>query len=459
MPTPKEQGGWGWGELSRSGSGWSWRVRIPRGKRVTLQLADGLTEAEATARHRELVRCKEGMKRAGLPAERIRDHLATLAEASEQVAPVVVAVIGEACAGKLELAKAKPEAPTFREVAEQWTSGELARRFPDQVREKRSADIEDYRLAKYINPRIGNTPVDRVTLEDCEAVMAALPSKLRPLTRRHVGQIMRRVLKLAVYPLRLRESNPLPEGFLPQVRQRKALAYLYTDEDRRLLGCTAIHLNWRVLWGFLTREGMREGEALGLTWRDLDLDRGAVRLDRNKTNDPRTWALRPDVARALRIFREHFRATDELNDRVFRDQYDRMITRTSKPASVLRGHLKLIGLDQERPELFENNDVRFPIRVHDLRGTFVTLSLANGATESWISDRTGHRSSQMINKYKRAARTAAELNQGTLDPLDKAVPELANLGRDLGQQTVKTADSSDEDLSCHSCAVLRRGPQ
>ena len=65
------------------------------------------------------------------------------------------------------------------------------------------------------------------------------------------------------------------------------------------------------------------------------------------------------------------------------------------------------------------------MRVHDLRGTFVTLSLANGKSEAWISDRTGHKSSTMINRYKRTARTFAELQSGELESLDVAIPELS----------------------------------
>jgi len=38
---------------------------------------------------------------------------------------------------------------------------------------------------------------------------------------------------------------------------------------------------------------MRRGR---VKWTDLDLERGAVRLDKNKTDDPRAWALAPDVA-------------------------------------------------------------------------------------------------------------------------------------------------------------------
>ena len=53
------------------------------------------------------------------------------------------------------------------------------------------------------------------------------------------------------------------------------------------------------------------------------------------------------------------------------------------------------------------------------------LGLANGKTESWISDRTRHGSSVMINRYRRSARTAAELGLGALAALDSALPELA----------------------------------
>lgn len=57
--------------------------------------------------------------------------------------------------------------------------------------------------------------------------------------------------------------------------------------------------------------------------------------------------------------------------------------------------------------------------------TFVTLSLAAGKSEAWVSDRTGHKSSIMINKYRRAARSASEFGLGELAPLDLALPELA----------------------------------
>ncbi|WP_437576558.1 hypothetical protein [Sorangium sp. So ce887] len=79
-------------------------------------------------------------------------------------------------------------------------------------------------------------------------------------------------------------------------------------------------------------------------------------------------------------------------------------------AEDLRACLKEAGV--HRPQLFEASGTRIPLRAHDLRATFVTVNLAAGKTEAWITDRTGHKSSQMIYRYKRQDRTHAELNLG-----------------------------------------------
>jgi integrase len=279
-------------------------------------------------------------------------------------------------------------------------------------------------------------PIDRVTLDLCEEVMRRLPEKLAPKTR-NIGQLITRMFAMAVYPLRLIERSPIPAGFVPKASAHKALAYLYPDEDRRLMACKALPLEYRLLWGVLAREGMREGEALALTWADVDLERGAVRLDKNKTDDPRAWALNAGVVAALRAYRERYRKSAEPTDHILVDPLGRPHSPHGM-ADLLRAHLMEIGLVRERPELFTSTAERRRIRVHDLRGTFVTISLANGKSESWISDRTGHRSSQMISRYKRTARTFAELELGELAPLHEAIGGLS-IGHNAGHGARKTA--------------------
>jgi integrase len=308
---------------------------------------------------------------------------------------------------------------TIRDLGQEWTSNKLAAEFPDQIRSRRATDKDVSRLDRHIYPKIGDVRVSALTLADVERVMASLkraptktrkeqPQKLSASTRRHVALILNRLLNLAVYPLRLRESNPIPKGLVPQVGKRKAMAYLYPDEDRALLACKPIPLRERALWGFLVREGCRVSEALGLRWSDLDLTRGTVRLDRNKTDDPRAWALAPGVAAALATFE------GDPGELVFEPPADPL-----DMAEVLRARLKQAGV--ERMELHNATAERIALRVHDLRGSFVTVALANGRSESWVSDRTGHRSSQMLARYKRAARTADELKLGDWTPLDVAL--------------------------------------
>lgn len=101
-------------------------------------------------------------------------------------------------------------------------------------------------------------------------------------------------------------------------------------------------------------------------------------------------------------------------------------------ARLLRADLQVAKV--KRAELYLKGKNRLMIRAHELRGTFVTLSLANERTEAWVQDRTGHTSSNMINLYRGTARTAAELGLGELLPLDVAIPELRSKARTAPRQ-------------------------
>lgn len=317
---------------------------------------------------------------------------------------------------------------TIRQFGEDWTKGKLHKRWPDHVKDKSSKVQDGQRLEKHVYPHVEHDAVADFRIEDAERVMAKLPEGLSSATRRHVAQLMHRLMAMAVYPARLRAANPLPKGFMPKVKRTRAFSYLYPTEDAALMGFDGakdgarIDLGERLLFGFLAREGMRVGEALALEWNDLDLQRGAVRLDANKTDDARAWAMGEDVAEALRRWWA-FSGSPKVGT-IFRCVDGRTIS-DAHLADRLREALELAGVT--RPELHERSATRRPIRVHDLRATFVTLALATGRSETWVADRTGHRSSFMINRYRRAARTAAELGLGWLTPLHNALPELKAL--------------------------------
>jgi integrase len=409
------------------------RVRLRYGQgqqaRFTIALTD---EAAARQRARRLVELAQLLVAAGRHAEAPIILEEGAGETTESGFRYIERRAAELCKDSPKAAQqAASLKVTVQQLGEQWTSGELHRKYPDQIPLKRTAADDAGRLAKYVYPAIGNKPVRDITLDDCERIMRELPESVAR-SRSHVAATIARLLKLAVYPLRLLDRSPLPDGFVPKRRKTRALAWLYPDEDRRLMACGAVPLRYRLLWGFLAREGMREGEALNLTWSDLDLQRGMVRLDKNKTDDPRAWALNAGTTAALRIYRTHFCSSSAPNALVFVTPGGAAHSKYGL-ADTLRSHLERIGLKVERPELFTTTGERQRIRVHDLRGTFVTIALANGRSESWIADRTGHRSSMMINRYKRTARSFQELGLGELRPLNEAIPEFA-LSHEVSQR-------------------------
>lgn len=395
--------------LTSTRQGFSVRIRCGAGQnpRFTIKLHD---ETAARARAQRMAELARMFVVAGLSTR----APGLLKAAGEQQTTAdfecIYAQAREMCASApLRDAPAATE-ETFEALARRWTSGKLAKEFPDHVKSKVTSDVDDQRL-RVLYPVIGAVPLREFTVQHAKQAMAAVPEGRRPATRRHYAQLINRVLGLAVWPCEIIAHNPLPKGFLPRSGKKPAFSHLRPAEDQRLLGCTMVPLECRLLYGVLAREGMRLSEAMGLCWRHLDLKQGTVRLDVNKTGEPRVWALRADVARVLAALGDG----QDGDERVFARAHD-------KAAKRFRAWLRTAGVS--RPELFERTAARRPIRVHDLRATFITVGLAGGKSEAWICDRTGHKSSQMVNAYRRAARTANELGLGELQALDFCVPEL-----------------------------------
>ncbi len=190
------------------------------------------------------------------------------------------------------------------------------------MRAKRSATDDEYRLEILYETGIGRVPVAQLTIDNAEHAMRDLDAArerieqrraadgnrearpVRPLEaggRRQYAQLISMVLGLSAYPLRLITVSPLPRGWLPKV-PTKAKGIPYPDEEAAVLGDADHVIHWRVFFGSLTRSGFRADEMAGLNKADVDVDRGIVTLDENKTDDPRSpsYGEVPGLMRALR---------------------------------------------------------------------------------------------------------------------------------------------------------------
>ncbi len=395
------------------------RITIKGRVRRSFKLPHCYTELKAEARTAVLAGLAQRLRRAGIVETTDAERLLEFAAAAPT--PKVLQSTLEAAelliGGDVEETS---NAVTWGEVADDWVEGRLHKNHPDHVRALGAPEANRSRV-KLLKDSIGAVPVASFTLEHAEHAMSKLPDGLETATRRHYAQVIRRVLALSVYPLKLREANPIPVGFMPKQKTRRAMQWLYPKSEARLMACEAVPLHWRVLWAFLYREGLRVSEALALRVQDVDLAAGVLTLDKNKTGDPRAWALGADVRQALELW---LGMRGKRAGLLFVDDKGRPLD-TEHLADIHREHLTAAGVKDHQPELFVSTEHRKPVRAHDLRAAFVTLSLAAGKSESWIGDRTGHRSSQMIARYKRQARTAAELQFGTAASMVDGIPELA----------------------------------
>jgi integrase len=457
-------------ETRRTADGtYSARVTIVGRTRRWLAMPWCRDESVADARARALTEIARRVRAAG-HVEDLPELLRMAARARpDRWESVVLTGVDRLCAGKTT-PLSEAGRLTVAEFGRQWRSGELHTKYPDHVPAKKDSTRDDGLARVYVDPVIGDRLIAEVTLDDCDEVMSEIVARHaaeferryngakpkappEPASRRHVAQYLRRLLGLAVYPGRLRTSNPIPKGWLPRVKDAKAKEALYPDEDRALLACVETPLVRRLAYGFLSREGMRTDELAALQWRDVDLERGRIDLDSNKTDDPRAWDLDPGVARALATWKKRFHAEAKPTDNVF--AVGGVPLSVERLAEQLRGDLRRAGVTREK--LFERSATHRPIRAHDLRATFVTISLAIGHTEAWVADRTGHKSSTMINRYRRKART---WKLGPLDPLDVALPEFTDscptASPSAGREGVNSGQVDPENLEESAISAVLR---
>ena len=103
------------------------------------------------------------------------------------------------------------------------------------------------------------------------------PGGLSPQTRRHIHRILKAALGRAVEQQVIgRNPADMLARHLPKVERRKMVT-LTAEEAVRLLEAIK---NKRVYWPTLMAlsTGMRRGEILALRWKNIDLDRGVVRV-------------------------------------------------------------------------------------------------------------------------------------------------------------------------------------
>ena len=261
MPTPLK------GQLRKTRLGWSARVEVHEDKHQNFPLARLRHEDEDEARERSVLmhRLAAELRHTG-HADEIEKLLNLLARARRgRELETAVGMVRAVCSGAVKKSEGST-VPAFEDFAKEWTSGVLHSKWPDHVKDKRTKGRDKQILETYINPILGPTPLDRITLDDCDRVMSSLPAPkpleaaqargrgkgirrgpkkapskrrrtgLSPASRRHVAQVVSKLMALATYPGRHIAASPIPKGWLPKVKQTRAKSPPSPERGRRADG-------------------------------------------------------------------------------------------------------------------------------------------------------------------------------------------------------------------------------
>jgi integrase len=176
------------------------------------------------------------------------------------------------------------------------------------------------------------------------------------------------------------EGNPLIK--VTKLKEsRGRIRYLSDEERSRLLDACKKHEN-KYLYLIVVlalSTGARRMEILGLSWPDVDLNRGIMTLHETKNGERR---ILPLVGHALEIMKEHVKVRHLHTELVF-------------PGLNLQNPIDIRSAWETALKQAQITDFRF----HDLRHSAASYLAMDGASLAEIAEVLGHKTLQMVKRY------------------------------------------------------------
>lgn len=279
-------------------------------------------------------------------------------------------------------------------------------------------------FGKHILPEFGSMKLDRISVSFCQKKVNEWFGIHTKYTV--IKNYASSVLKFAIR-MDLMKSNPMDKITLPrrmaEVGKDESLKYFDKPELQRFFECSKVeaertnNLLWHTLFRLLAFSGMRKGEALALTWNDLDFMNEIVTINKTLTrglenrliiqtpktaSGKRSVALDPITLTMLNTWRKR-QATDFLKlgfntmsgeQLIFPNTKNEFMCPT-KPDKVL-------------DKIIQRNNLK-RITIHGFRHSHCSILFEAGASIKEVQDRLGHSDIKMtMNIYAHVTEKAKE---------------------------------------------------
>lgn len=290
----------------------------------------------------------------------------------------------------------KERAETFKEVYELWLL-----QYENTV--EQSTFVKTVSLFdNHILPSIGEYKIEKITVDICQKAVNDWAKKLKNISK--VKAYASRVFNFAV-KRDFVQKNPFDLVELPRKRNKPLPdetdeKNFYTREQLiKFLSCLEKETNVKayVLFRLLAFSGMRKGEALALTWRDINFKTKEIRINKalsrgknsklyiksTKTNEARTIKMDEKTMGVLRMWKKKQK-----------EDYFKLGFNTSKPSQLVFSNEKNEFIQPSKTRewiLYVQEKYNLKkVTTHGLRHTHCSLLFEAGATLKEVQDRLGH---------------------------------------------------------------------
>lgn len=267
----------------------------------------------------------------------------------------------------------------FSEMAVKWLEESVAPRL-------KQTTVTDYQqiVKNHLDPFFGKYKLKSITVR---LVQEYVSKKMEePLSPRTISKTITALHTMFSYAVRMEYIAENPARYATRPRQVKT-EHVYLDQEqlRRLLNATSPE--YFALFATAALTGARKGELIALQWKDVDLNRGLIRIGRsynplNTQSDPKTQTSRrsivisDELVRVLRAHKENVRESEL--DLVFPNKSGKYINRQNMMTREFHPALERAGLP--------------PMRFHDLRHTYAAIVITMGENIKFIQKQLGHAS-------------------------------------------------------------------
>jgi len=287
--------------------------------------------------------------------------------------------------GDLKRGKHLPSREASRRTVADLVDRYIEHTLPHKPRNRNQKQVSQQ--LRWWKEEIGKVAISNVTPALVAQCRDRLRSEKTPRGDRHSPATVNRYLAAlsvafatAIREYHWVESNPV-QAVTKGPESAGVTRFLSDDERKRLLeACKVSSFDWLYLLVLLAlTTGARRAELLGLTWKDVDLQRGLIVFQETKNRDRRAV---PAVGEALKLLAEWSRIRRIDSDLVFQGD------KKGRPPAIDKAWNAAL----EKAEI-EN------FRFHDLRHTAASYLAMSGATAPEIAAVLGHHTLQMVKRY------------------------------------------------------------